>query len=38
MWRNKLEERRKWLADHLAGNPDYAKEKAKLDAAVSDKK
>ncbi|HEY1381904.1 MAG TPA: hypothetical protein VGF55_34205 [Gemmataceae bacterium] len=38
MRRDKLEERRKWLAEHLAENPDYAKEKAKLDAAVGDKK
>lgn len=38
MRRDKLEVRRKWLADHMAEDPDYAKEKAKLDAAVGSKK
>jgi hypothetical protein len=38
MDRDKLEERRKWLAEHLAEKPEYAKEKAKLDAAIGDKK
>jgi hypothetical protein len=36
--RDKLEERRKWLAEHLAENPEYAQEKARLDAAVGDRK
>jgi hypothetical protein len=38
MRRDKLEERRRWLAEHLAEDPDYAKEKAKLDVAVEGKK
>jgi hypothetical protein len=32
--RDTLEERRQWLAEHLAENPEYAREKARLDAAA----
>jgi hypothetical protein len=35
MRRDKLEERRRWLAEHLGENPEYANEKARLDAAVA---
>jgi hypothetical protein len=39
MRRDKAEERRKWLAEHLAENPDaYGKEKARLDSALDNKK
>jgi hypothetical protein len=31
--RDKFEERRKWLAEHLGEDPSYAREKALLDAA-----
>ena len=37
MRRDKLEERRKWLAEHAAEDPAYRAEKAKLDAAISSK-
>jgi hypothetical protein len=37
--RDHLEMRLKWLAEHMAENPDaYGKEKAKLDAAMAAKK
>jgi hypothetical protein len=36
--RDLLEARRKWLTEHMNENPDYAKEKAKLDAAIERKK
>jgi hypothetical protein len=35
MRREKLEERRRWLAEHAAEDPAYRAEKAKLDAAVA---
>ncbi len=35
MRRDKLEERRQWLADHLGENPEYAREKARLEAAIA---
>jgi hypothetical protein len=39
MRRDELDERRKWLAEHMAENPKaYGKEKARLDAAVEPKK
>jgi hypothetical protein len=37
MRRDKLEERRKWLAEHAAEDPAYRAEKAKLDAAAANK-
>jgi hypothetical protein len=39
MRRDKIEERRKWLAEHMADHPEaYGKEKARLDAAIEKKK
>jgi hypothetical protein len=39
MLRNELDARRKWLAEHMAENPDaFSKEKARLDAAIEKKK
>lgn len=38
MRRDTYEKRRKWLADHLSEEPNYGKEKAKLDAAIEWKK
>jgi hypothetical protein len=39
MRKDKFNERRKWLAEHMAENPNaYGKEKARLDAAVEGKR
>jgi hypothetical protein len=38
MHKDKLEERRKWLADHAGKDPGLIAEKARLDAAVEGKK
>jgi hypothetical protein len=36
--RDKFDQRRKWLADHAGKDPELLAEKARLDAAVADKR
>ena len=38
MLRREAEQRRRWLSEHLAESPEYAKEKARLDQALRNAK